>query len=467
MTASIARRLAVMFALASLGVFSLLGFSLQYVLHREFDRHQLSEVNTRLDYVGMMCTRNDSAEKWLGLRAKLDALTPLDGSALFWVIGPDPRFEYGDVPAELRERLRNRVDGTFALELEGRSMLATARTFPPNGERPEVQIISAVDSTRFRDTLNAFAGALVVLGLAGVSAVALLGHRIAKVGLAPLSSLSQEAQSLSPRDLSQRLRLSPLPRELADLVSSFNGALDRVERAYAQLEGFNADVAHELRTPLGNLIGQTQVALAKERTAPELQEVLQSNLEELDRLREIVNDMLFLARADQGETALGRVDTSAAEEVSKTVEFLELFLEEAGVSVRVEGDARASFERSLFRRAASNLLVNAIEHSERGAEIVVAIAQRESQVHIAVTNVGAPIPEQHLERLFDRFYRVDGARRNSRNNHGLGLSIVKAVAKMHGGSVFAKSTNGCNTVGFTLSDVPAAMGGTGISADPA
>lgn len=121
----------------------------------------------------------------------------------------------------------------------------------------------------------------------------------------------------------------------------------------------------------------------------------------------------------------------------------------------------------MFRRAASNLLVNAIEHSERGAEIVVAMAQRESQVHIAVTNVGAPIPEQHLERLFDRFYRVDGARRNSRNNHGLGLSIVKAVAKMHGGSVFAKSANGCNTVGFTLSDVPAAMGGTGISADPA
>ncbi|MDY7232727.1 heavy metal sensor histidine kinase [Hyalangium rubrum] len=456
MKAAIATRLAVMFAVAALGVFSLVGFALRHVLQRELDRHQLSEVNTRLEYVGMMVARNDSAEKWQSLRSKLDALTPLDGSVRFWVMSPNPRFEYGDAPTMLRERLSTHTGGPFVIDLEGRSMKASSRSFASNGERPAVQVVTAVDSTRFLDTLNAFAGALVALSLAGVALVALLGHRIAKVGLAPLSSLSQEAQSLSPRDLSQRLRLSPLPPELADLVSSFNGALDRVQRAYAQLEGFNADVAHELRTPLANLIGQTQVALAKERTAPQLEETLQSNLEELDRLRAIVNDMLFLARADQGETALHRVQTSAAEEVSKTVEFLEVLLDEAGVSVRVEGDAHAPFERSLFRRAASNLLLNAIEHSERGAEIVVAIAQQESKVRIAVTNPGTPIPEQHLERLFDRFYRVDGARRNSRDNHGLGLSIVRAVAKMHGGTVFATSTAGGNTVGFTLADAPAA-----------
>ncbi|WP_224366256.1 heavy metal sensor histidine kinase [Hyalangium versicolor] len=451
MRASISTRLAVMFAVASLGVFSLVGFALWHVLQRELCRHQLSEVNTRLDYAGMMTGRNDNAEKWKMLRTKLDVLTPLDRRVRFWVVGPDPRFEYGDASPVLRERLSTHAEGPLDFELEGRSWRASVRSIAANGERPAVQLVTAVDSASFRETLNVFAGALVVLCLAGGALVGLLGHRIARVGLAPLSSLSREAQALSPRDLSQRLRLSPLPRELADLVSSFNGALERVERAYAQLEGFNADVAHELRTPLTNIIGQTQVALAKERTAPHLEEVLQSNLEELERLRGIVNDMLFLARADQGEEALDRVHTSAAEEVSKTVEFLDVLLEEAGVSVRVEGDARTSFERSLFRRAASNLLLNAIEHSERGAEIVVDIAQRKSEVRIAVTNPGIPIPEQHLERLFDRFYRVDGARRNSRDNHGLGLSIVKAVAKMHGGTVFAASTEGHNTVGFTLS----------------
>ncbi|QRK12403.1 heavy metal sensor histidine kinase [Archangium violaceum] len=454
MKASIATRLAVMFAVASLGVFSLVGFALRHVLQRELDRHQLSEVNTRLEYVSMTVNRHGTTEGWKVVRSKLDTLTPSDGSVRYWVLGPDPRFEYGDAPMVLRERLRTQADGPFEIELEGRVMRATVRSIAPKEQRPVVMLVTALDSARFRDTLDAFAGALVALCLAGAALVVLLGHRIAKVGLAPLSSLSQEAQSLSPRDLSQRLRLSPLPRELADLVSSFNGALDRVERAYAQLEGFNADVAHELRTPLANLIGQTQVALAKERTAPQLEEVLLSNLEELERLRAIVNDMLFLARADQGETAPNRVPASAAGEVSKTVEFLEALIEDAGVSVRVDGDAHASFERSLFRRAASNLLLNAVEHSERGAEIVVAIAQQASEVRIAVTNPGEPIPEQHLGRLFDRFYRVDGSRRNSRNNHGLGLSIVKAVAKMHGGTVFVTSTGGRNTVGFTLADVP-------------
>ncbi|KFE67327.1 heavy metal sensor histidine kinase [Hyalangium minutum] len=461
MRASIATRLAVMFAVASLGVFSLVGIGLQRVLHRELVHHQLREVNTRLEYAGMVVARNESLERWQTVRAKLEAITPLDGSVRFWVVGPDTRFEYGDAPSALRERLSTRgATGPFEFELQGHAMRAASRAIAPHGERPTVHVITAVDSTRFNDTLNSFAGALVALCLAGAALVTLLGHRIAKVGLAPVSSLSQEAQSLSPKDLSQRLRLSPLPRELADLVSSFNGALDRLERAYAQLEGFNADVAHELRTPLTNLIGQTQVALAKERTASQLEEVLQSNLEELDRLRAIVNDMLFLARADQGEKALDRVHTSAAEEVSKTVEFFDALLDEAGVSVRVEGDAQASFERSLFRRAASNLLLNAIEHSDRGAEVVVAITRQQAEVRVAVTNPGTPIPEQHLERLFDRFYRVDGARRNSRDNHGLGLSIVKAVAKMHGGAVFAMSTGGRNTVGFTLQDTAASPGAT-------
>ncbi|NMO15984.1 heavy metal sensor histidine kinase [Pyxidicoccus fallax] len=460
MKVSIATRLAVMFAVASLAVFSLVGFALKRVLHRELDQHQLSEVNTRLDYASMMIARNDSAERWQGVRNKLDALTPLDGSARFWVMCPDERFQYGDQLELLRERLSTLPNGPFVLDLDEHSLRASARRIEANGQRPAVELVTAVDSTRFIGTQKAFTGALVALCLGGVALVALLGYRIARMGLAPVASLSREAQSLSPRDLSQRLKPSPLPRELGDLVTSFNGALDRVERAYAKLEGFNADVAHELRTPLTNIIGQTQVALSKERTADQLEEVLQSNLEELDRLRAIVNDMLFLARADQGATALDRVHASAAEEVSKTVEYLEVLQEEAGVTVRVEGDAQASFERSLFRRAASNLLLNAIEHSEPGAEIVVGISRRDSEVRVAVTNPGAPIPEPHLERLFDRFYRADGARRNSRDNHGLGLSIVKAVAKMHGGTVFATSAEGRNTFGFTLSSTPTVMAST-------
>jgi two-component system heavy metal sensor histidine kinase CusS len=280
--------------------------------------------------------------------------------------------------------------------------------------------------------------------------VAFLGYRIARVGLRPLEALSASAAALSPKNLGERLQLSPLPRELSDLAASFNGALDRLERAYLQLEAFNADVAHELRTPLTNLVGQTQVALSKERSNAELEDVLHSNLEELERMRAIVNDMLFLARADQGETAVNRQRASLREEIEKTVDFLELIIDEAGVSVRVAGDAKASIEVSLFRRAATNLLQNAVQHSPPGAEIVVEVAKEGEGARVVVANPGEAIPEQHLPRLFDRFYRVDASRKSSDTNHGLGLSIVKAIALMHGGGVFAESNGGRTSVGFTV-----------------
>ncbi|KAG1082887.1 hypothetical protein G6F40_014959 [Rhizopus arrhizus] len=158
------------------------------------------------------------------------------------------------------------------------------------------------------------------LSLTAILLMALLGFWVTRVGLRPLNRLSAEARALRPSALSQRLSMAELPVELEDLATSFNGALARLEDAYNQLEAFNADVALEMRTPLTNLIGQTQVALSRRRSSDDLQEVLQSNLEELDRLRAMINDMLFLARADQGEAATGRIHAVLADEVGKTAE---------------------------------------------------------------------------------------------------------------------------------------------------
>jgi two-component system heavy metal sensor histidine kinase CusS len=257
---------------------------------------------------------------------------------------------------------------------------------------------------------------------------------------------------LSPSALSQRLVASDLPSELSALVTSFNGALDRLEKTYQQLESFNADVTHELRTPLANLIGQTQVALSRERSAPQLVEVLQSNLEDLERLRGIVNDMLFLARADLGERPQHLVPTSLAEQVNKTVDFLDFLIEDARIGVRVRGDAQAPIESALFQRAVTNLLHNAIRHSQAGSEIVVELgnANAGGQAEIAVSNWGPEIPSVHLHRIFDRFYRVESARADGVDSHGLGLAIVKAVAEMHAGGVFAISDAGKTTIGFTV-----------------
>jgi two-component system heavy metal sensor histidine kinase CusS len=299
-----------------------------------------------------------------------------------------------------------------------------------------------------------------------VLVVVLVGYWIARVGLKPLEKLSHEAQALRPKMLSQRLKVGTLPVELSALAEAFNGALSRLEEAYAQLESFNADVAHELRTPLANLIGGTQVALSRQRTAPEFQEVLASNLEDLERLRSIVNDMLFLARADRGEVATGLVLTPLAAEVRKTIEFFEFVLDETGTQVEIDGDvlADAPLETSLFRRAMSNLLQNAIEHSPAGARLAVTLREAADGIWISVSNPGRPIAEADLQHLFDRFFRVDAARNDpaqrhgEHHGHGLGLAIVKAVASMHGGMVSAASIDGVNTIGFSVSR--ASMAGT-------
>ena len=449
---SIAWRLAAMFAAATLAVFFMIGFALHKVLEHELDRHQIEQLNTKYQMMEYMIVRAHGTEHWQHVTAKLDALSPSDGTTQFWIDSADPRYRYGAPGASIAGLLKGPAGiGEAAMPERDYPMRTEAGDIPANGERPAVRFMVGVDSAPYFKTKQAFHLALLILSSLGAVVVTGLGLMIARLGLQPLGKLSHEAGELSPKNLSQRLQLSRLPAELSQLGASFNGALDRLESAYQQLEGFNADVTHELRTPLANLIGQTQVALSRERTAAELVETLQSNLEELERLRAIVNDMLFLARADQGERASRLETVSVAAEVNKTVEFLDFIMDEAEVSVRVEGDARAQIETALFRRAVTNLLHNAIKYSQAGAEILVEVGAEQAQgVRISVSNPGPEIPKEHLPRLFDRFYRVDSARAKSWESHGLGLSIVKAIAQMHNGSVFASCQGGVTMVGFSV-----------------
>ena len=450
MKRSIAVRLAAMFAIATLLVFTIIGYTLHRVLETELDQHQLEQLNTKFQVMAYTIVRSKSVAHWEKVTAKLDTLSPADGSTQFWVWSDDPRFRYGKAPSY--EASKPDAHGIGELALAGRPypMKTQVADIPGNEQRPTVRFMVGIDSAPYYHTKRTFQIALLSLSSAGVLLVSFLGYLIARFGLKPVRNLSHEAGELSPKNLSQRLQLAALPTELSHLGASFNGALDRLESAYQQLEAFNADVTHELRTPLANLIGQTQVALSRERPAEQLVEVLQSNLEELERLRAIVNDMLFLSRADQGERAITLAPASIAEEVNKTVEFLDFIMDDAKVSVRVCGDAQAQIERSLFRRAMTNLLHNAIQHSQVQSEIVVDVSDENSTVRIAVSNPGEEIPKEHLPRLFDRFYRVDSARTNSRESHGLGLSIVKAIANMHNGSVFASSGDGITVVGFSV-----------------
>ncbi|MGU3627384.1 heavy metal sensor histidine kinase [Comamonas sp. C24C] len=297
-----------------------------------------------------------------------------------------------------------------------------------------------------------------ILGLAAVSGallVSMFSAWLVRRGLAPLHSLVEQTRQLGAKDLSRdwqtRLDDSNQPQELRPLIAQFNALLERLAVAYRQMEAFNADVAHELNTPLTTLISSCELALRKPRDAGELRDILASNLEDLQRMAGIVADMLFLSHADRGESAHRIQVASLASLADEVVEYHEAALQEADLQVRVQGDAQAQVDARLLRRALSNLLGNATRYATPGSCIEIQISMPQAgQVTLAVQNQGQAIAAEHLPRLFDRFYRSDAARSQADRNHGLGLSIVAAIARMHGGQAFAHSDRSVTRIGLSL-----------------
>lgn len=448
---SIALRLSGMFALVALLVFLLIGWALYLQVDKGLGLLPEAEVDARYSVLESAVQRYGTPEHWVKINAKLRLLSEEDKRLRFWVVSDNPTYEFGNPDAQIRA-FANGPLGMRDLNLSDHDypFKVLVSQFPAKDQRPPLRFLTAIDTETFWQTQHSLLIALISLAAIGIALASALGYWVARIGLKPLFDLSLEAQKLAPPRLSGRLQLSPLPPELDQFVTSFNSTLERVEQAYSRLESFNADVAHELRSPLTNLIGQTQVALTRGRSAEHYFEVLQSNLEELERLRSIINDMLFLASADQGSKATELTQSSLAEEVATTLDYLDFILEDAQVQVQVRGDAHVPFEKAHLRRALINLLHNAVQHTSPGQVIHVDIKDERDHVCISVTNPGAQISGEHLPKLFERFYRVDASRRNSGANHGLGLAIVKAIALMHGGTVFARSEHGENTFGINL-----------------
>ena len=448
---SIALRLSGMFTLVALLVFLLIGGALYQQVDKGLGLLPEAELDARYSVLESALNRYGTPEHWVKINAKLKLLGEEDKRIHFWVVSGNPEYEFGEPDTLIRGFAQGPL-GMRDLQLPDHPypLKVLLTELPAKDQRPPLRFMIGIDTETFHQTQHQLLIALVSLAVIGVLLASALGYWVARIGLKPLIKLSHEAQRLAPPLRAGRLRLSPLPPELEQFVDSFNSTLERVEQAYSRLESFNADVAHELRSPLTNLIGQTQVALTRGRSAEHYFEVLQSNLEELERLRSIINDMLFLASADQGSKATKLTSTSLADEVATTLEYLDFILEDAQVQVRVSGDAQVQIEIAHLRRALINLLSNAVQHTAPGQVIDVQITVEEHQVSIGVANPGAPIASEHLPRLFERFYRVDASRSNSGNNHGLGLAIVKAIALMHGGDVFVRSDRGMNTFGIHL-----------------
>lgn len=372
-----------------------------------------------------------------GLRHKLDDFMVGHSDVSLWLVARDGQAFYANpASAPLQSGSMHRIAIERAWDRVG-----------SGGLRGEIAMDSSSDDALLR-TLAMTLFACTVLGTAVVSSV---GAWLVRRGLTPVTALSKQLRAISPHLLAQRLDGSMQPAELQPVVEQFNDLLARLELAYTQLKAFNADVAHELRTPLATLIGHSEVALRRERSAAEFKEIIGENLEDLQRLSMIVNDMLFLSKADRGETSRTSPVPSIAQIAREVIEFHDAVLQDSKLKAEVRGDAAGEFDAPLLRRALSNLMSNASRYAAPGSTVEIQIERCEpDRVRVCVNDVGTTIPSEHLPRLFDRFYRVDPARERRDANHGLGLAIVAAIARMHGGTAFAMSADGRTTVGLEL-----------------
>lgn len=303
-----------------------------------------------------------------------------------------------------------------------------------------VEIIAAHVMTQEARVLSAYLVRVWATVICAVLVTLALTHWVTRRGLMPLRLMADKAAEISPNRMSARLEVERAPTELQSLAASFNAMLDRLEHGYERLVQFSADLAHELRTPIGVLIGETQVTLAHERSTAEYRVVLESNLEELERLARIAQNILFLAQVDHGSQRIDRERIDIRSELNAIVEYFDGVADERSITFRVDASGEMVANAIMCRRAIGNVLVNAVRYADAGTVVQVRGSSDATGACIVVGNRGPSIERAELARLFDRFYRGDAARSEFTESSGLGLSIVQAIMRLHGGSVSADCT---------------------------
>lgn len=321
---------------------------------------------------------------------------------------------------------------------------ATVPVAPANG--PGWHLQAALNISSQERLLAGYRQDILLVLLCGLLLAAIAGGWITRRGLRPIRLITHATERIGAQQLQDRIEAGPWPRELIALAGAFDRMLDRLQEAFERLTRFSADLAHELRTPVNNLVGEVQVILSRTRTAAEYERVLHSALEEISRLARIIDSMLFLAQADQSRSALELAPLQARHETQAVADFYQAVADEQNVTLTCEGELRLMADPLLLRRALSNLLANALKYTPAGGRITLQALNTGGGPIVRVIDSGTGVSAEHLPRLGERFYRVDPARSAQHGGVGLGLSIVRSIMALHGGSLQIDSSPGSGTV---------------------
>ena len=437
-------RLALMFALASVLLLGALGLYLYQSLEREVAWRDDAALVGRVERMGILIGDSDSIDA-LRRRPQLYANMLGNRDDLLWVLDgtgqplieinparlavpalpPGPGVQLADgagAPSRLAW-LHVRQDGRDLTLIAGKLL----------AERS--QMLAAY---RFKLWLALGTGALLAF---------LLGWAVSQRGLRPVRTLAARAAAIDVQHLHLRLDSAEQVSELRQLSDVLNQMLARLEDGFGRLSRFSEDLAHEMRTPLNNLMGQTELALRKPRSSDDYQALLASNLEEYERLARMIDNMLFLARAEQPDAAVQRESIDLHALVTQLCDYFEGMAEERGITLINAAQGMLHAEPQLLRRALANLIANALRYGAADSPVQIECTlQNQGQggdaIEISVSNQGQPIAPEHLPRLFDRFYRCDPSRAQPGDSGGLGLAIVRSILQMHGGAVRVDSGAG-------------------------
>lgn len=462
---SITLRLTLLFASASSIVLLLLGFMIGASVEQHFEAQDMEVLSGKLELAQHALAKTHSTTELDALPQLFDdSLVGHQGLAVM-VVAPDGKILFATNGAAFPQTLldhRAKADSTRPLAwrtssnqpLRGISALAPTAI---KGAPPAIVAV-AIDISHHEHFMSSFRVTLWSFVILAALVTGILGWVAARRGLAPLQAIKRKAADITAHRLDSRLPVDSVPVELLGLVETLNEMLTRLENSFRQLSDFSSDIAHELRTPVSNLLTQTQVTLSKGRDSDEYRDVLASNIEEFERLSRMISDMLFLAKSENHLIIPHREQLNLLDEVHGLFEFYEILSEDKSIVMTCSGSGGVSGDRLMLRRAISNLLSNALRYTPAGGRIAVHIdSTGDSFVKLSVENTGTAIPAEHLPRLFDRFYRVDGSRQRFSEGVGLGLAITRSIMRAHGGDAFVRSDQTSTVFELTVPCQPVEM----------
>lgn len=454
---SLTKRLTLLFAASATLALLLMGAVTAVLVDRHFDELDTESLRGNLAFLTDTVARLRDPREIADLREQLASAFAGQPALSVALLDPDGGVivSWGalDVGTMLRD---NRIvapgHSTTLVAPSGHLLRVLTQQARTQGEGAAPLLAAAATDMsmheKFGHSFQAALWSLVVITtlLAGV-----LGWISARRGLMPLQRMRRNAAAITADRLDRRLDSASIPEELAVVVDTLNAMLARLQESFERLSGFSSDLAHELRTPVANLLTQTQVALSRARTPEQYRDVLASNGEELERLGRTISDMLFLAKAENALAVPARESVDLYRQAREVLDFYDALAAEKDVRLTLAGAGTVIGDTLMLRRAISNLLSNAIRHTPPGGSVTVQIdGDGAAAVTLSVENTGEPIPPEHLTKVFDRFYRVSDSRSRAYEGSGLGLAITRSIALAHGGTVAAESRGGLTRFALTL-----------------